>query len=149
MDIDDEVGKFKHLMVAGVVFLVSGYIAFSELRYAIWSKTAEATVTKTHETASTGRRRTPLLAVYYSFSEADGTGRSERDDVPVDFPVDPNGKIQVQYLPGVTDSSRLVGHSGMGAVYLFLGCCVWLAIAGFQAWREIKAAMDGPRRRRR
>jgi hypothetical protein len=129
VDQDEELAKLKKFIFSGVAFIISAFLSFSELKYALFSKTAEAKVTGTHDTAETGRqgRRIPLVAVEYQFTEADGTARSERDDVPVDFPLPSGGSVAVQYYPGVADSSRLVGQRSLTWVYFFwrqrLGWC--------------------------
>jgi hypothetical protein len=155
MDFDNEMQRLKWLLVAGVLFLLSAVFSYGELKFAVWGKTAPAKVTRTHETHNGGgfgrrglRERTPLLAVEYQFTEADGTARSERDDVPIDWPMPENGEISVQYLPGVADSSRLEGHSRMTWVYVFLGSLAWLAYSIYKLWREATEAVRGSGRRR-
>lgn len=145
MDQDEELAKLKWILIAGVAFLVSGYLSFQELKYAIWGTTAEANVTRTYETRE---RRTNLLAVEYTFTDDEGKSHSERDDVPSDWPT-PGATVMVQYLPGVEDSSRLEGHSSKLAVWMFLGCCLLLVFAGFKLYQMASDAVDGPPRRRR
>lgn len=145
MDQDEELAKLKWILAAVVAFLVTGYLSFQELKYAVWGTTAEATVTRTFETRE---RRRNLLAVEYTFTDTEGTSHSERDDVPSDWPT-PGPKVTIQYMPGVEDSSRLEGHSSKVAVWMFLGCCLLLAFAGFKLYQMASDAVDGPPRRRR
>jgi hypothetical protein len=153
MDQDQELARFKWIFFAGMTFLVSAYWSFGELKFAIRGKTAEAKITGTHKSAGMRRygRSNPMLAVEYQFTEVDGTPRSERDDVPAGWPLPPSGNATVQYLPGVSDSSRLLGHSQKTAVYVFLGCTGWLGFSCFKLWREAAAAVHraGPRRKQR
>jgi hypothetical protein len=149
MDEEEELAKLKWILIAGIAFLVTGYLSFQELKFAVWGTTAEATVTRTFETSSGSRRRPKLLlAVEYTFSDEEGQHHSERDDVPSSWPT-PGPKVTIQYMPGVEDSSRLEGHSSQVAVWIFFGCCVWLAYSGFQLYQLASEAVDGPPRRRR
>ncbi|MCA9018312.1 MAG: hypothetical protein KDA77_23525, partial [Planctomycetaceae bacterium] len=135
MDQDEELAKLKWILAAGVAFLVTGYLSFQELKYAVWGTTTEATVTRTFETSTGSRRRSKmLLAVEYTFTDKEGQSHNERDDVPIDWPT-PGPKVNIQYLPGVEDSSRLEGHSSKVAVWMFLGCCVLLGFAGFKLYQ--------------
>lgn len=149
MDTDEEMRQLKSMakwiLIGLVVFISSGYYAFQELKFMIWGQTAEATVTNVFETAE---RRKPLLAVEYTFTDAEGQHHSERDDVPRSWPR-PGPKVTVQYLSGVEDSSRLEGHSSSTAVWVFLTCCGLMAFGCFKLYQMASEAVDGPPRRRR
>lgn len=147
MDEEEELKKFKWLLVAVIVFLISTYYSWQELKFLAWGETAQATVTNTFETSSGSRRSQPLLAVEYSFTDSATGPRSERDDVPVDWPL-PEGPITVQYLPGVADSSRLEGRSSRAAVIIFLACVCWLGYNGLKLYREASEAVNGRKKRR-
>ena len=147
MDTENELTRFKGILFAVLAFLVSAYFSYGELKFAGWGKTAEAKVTRTHQTRNFSKRL--LLRVEYQFTEADGTGRSERDDVAIDWPAPGTGNVTVQYLPGVAGSSRLLGNSNMMAVYIVLGCLAWLSFSGYKLWREANEALHGSGRRRR
>lgn len=144
MDQDEELAKFKRILIAGCIFLMAGYFSYQELKYAIWGTTAEATITRTFDTRE---RRRDLLAVEYTFSDEEGRRISERDDVPIDWPL-PEDKVSVQYIPGVKDSSRLEGHSSTVAVWVFLGSCAWLGFSFYKLFKEASEAVHGKRRRR-
>lgn len=154
MDEEEELSKLKWLLIAVVVFLVSGFFSYQELKYAVWSTTTEADVTRTYTTeVSSGRRfrrrRKKVLAVEYTFTDKDGSQHSERDKIPISAPT-PGPKVTIQYFTGVENSSRIKGYSRKLAVWIFLGCCVWLGYAGFKLYRLASEAVDGkPRRRRR
>ncbi|MFK7778754.1 MAG: hypothetical protein QM501_11670 [Gimesia sp.] len=143
-DEEEELAKLKWILIAGIAFLVTGYLSFQELKFAVWGTTAEANVTRTFETRAS--RRSRLLAVEYTFTDKEGKHHSERDDVPIDWPT-PGPKVNIQYMPGVEDSSRLEGHSSKIAVWIFFGCCVWLGYSGFQLYQLASEAVDGPPRR--
>jgi hypothetical protein len=147
MDRDEELARFKFLLGAAVVFLISGYFAYGELKFALLGKTAEATVIRTFNTKemrSRGRSR-ELLVVEYQFIEANGTARSERDDVPAGWPLPTTGKVLVQYLPGMADSSRLEGHRSLVSVFVFLAALAGLTFFIVKLWREASAAVSETR----
>ena len=148
MDDDDEIKKFKWLLFATVAFLISTYFSWQEFKFFVWGKTAEATITNTFDTKSGGRRSRPMLAVEYSFSDSATGPRNERDDVPIDWPIS-GGTATVQYLPGVADSSRLLGHSSTIPVWIFVGCLGWLGYNGFKLYKEANEAVHGKKRRRK
>lgn len=144
MDQDDEIRKFKMILVAGVAFLFSAYFSWQELKFAMWGESAEARVTRTFETAE---RRQPLLAVEYTFEDQKGRSYRERDDLPISFSA-PGEVVTVEFLPGVEDSSRIEGHSSMASVWVFLACLSWLGYSSYKLYRETSEAVHGGRRRR-
>lgn len=146
MDHDEEFRKFKWILCAGVAFIVCGIISWNELKYAVWSETADATVTRTFEYQA-GRRGTRKTAVEYTFAEEDGTRRSERDDIPINWPV-PADVVTVQYLPGVENASRVDGNSNQLPVVFFVICAVLLGFSFFKLYREAQDPHPYRRRRR-
>lgn len=151
IDMDDEVARFKWLLIGVFAFLISGYYSYSEWKFAIWGRTAEATVTRTYETTESGRRfrKRHYTVVEYQFPEADGTTRSERDKVSAGVVVPGSGRIFVQYLPGVADSSRLAGQTSWISVCVFVGSLIWLGVAGYKLHLEANTPGYSSRRRRR
>ncbi len=150
MDEEHEIAKLKWLFFAGVAFLITGYLSYKEMKYAIRGKSAEATITRTFETTSVGRRGKPrkYLVVEYSFIDDDGKHQNDSDDVALDWPV-PEQSVTVEYLPGVERSSRIEGHSNMFAVWMFLGSCALLLFAGVKLYLMAREAVHGKPRRRR
>lgn len=138
MDEENELAKFKGILIAGVLFLISGWYSYRELRFAVWGRTAEAQVTKTFETremrSRTRSRR--KLAVEYTFTDQGGTQHNERDDVPISWQPLPANVVTVQYIPGVKGASRLRGNSHMFLVWLFCGSICWMGYALYQLYRE-------------
>lgn len=147
-EMDHEVRKFHWLVLAAAGFLVSGFLSCMELRYFLWGAVAEAQVLRTYETLNRYSRslKQPLLGVEYVFTEADGTPRHERDNVPIDWPV-PGAAVKVQYIPGVAHTSRLAGDTASIAVWIFLGFVVFLVV--FVCWiaREANGIVRPKRRR--
>lgn len=158
MDEQEELAKLKWILFAGIAFLISGYYSYQELKYTVWSSTAEANVTRTYTSTKwtgggRGRRRwgrrREFLAVEYTFTDQDGKQHSERDGISIHSPA-PGPKVNVQYFSGVENSSRIEGHSSKVAVWVFLGCCALLVFAGFKLYQMASEAVDGnPRLRRR
>lgn len=147
-DFDEELRKAKRMILSAILFLVAGIFSYVEIKYWIWGRMAEAKVVRTFDTAEGGGlRRSPKLAVEYSFTDEASGPRNERDDVPISWKVTGPTEM-VEYLPGVADSSRLKGNDRSLAVYLFAGACLWLAYEGYKLWSMAHAAVHGKRRRR-
>ena len=158
MDEDEELRKLKWLLIGGLVFLVSGWFAFGEMRYALFGSTVQARIVDVSDTELVGRRgrRTPMRAIRYSFEESDGAQRTERDDVPLDWTpaegetLTAGSTVSVQYLSGKPDKSRLAGHKHSLPLAIFVVCL--LGMLGFSVWlwRHAHEAVHGnPYRRRR
>lgn len=147
-EVDREVRKFYWLVLAAAGFLVSGVLSCMELRYSFWGKVAEAQVLRTYESANRYGRyyQQRLLAVEYVFTEADGTQRIERDDVPIDWPA-PGVTVAVQYIPGVAQTSRLAGDTASIAVWIFLGFVIFLVVSVCWIAREANGIVRPKRRR--
>ena len=147
MDEEDELRKFKLILGAFCAFLISGYFAYQECKFLVWGATAEATITNMFETTGTGRNRRSLrLAIEYTFTDSATGSRSERDDVPISWPI-PQGTVTVQYLPGVAKSSRLLGNSSTFFVWIFCGCIALLGYAGYRLYKEANEPVRPKRRK--
>ncbi|MEX0704804.1 MAG: DUF3592 domain-containing protein [Planctomycetales bacterium] len=144
MDEEAELARFKWLLISGVAFLISAFFAWSELQYALRSRTVEAELVEVRETYTVGRRgrRVPKLEVEYRFTEEDGALRLERDDVSTDWPLPEADTVAVQYFPGAPGESRLAGHRNWIALVVFFGTLAVVAVAGWKLWREARAAIE-------
>ena len=100
------------------------------------AKTADAQINEIRETISTGRRKTPMLSIRYTFAEADGTVRSEFDSVAVSWVPADAQTVKIQYLPGVDKSSRIHASERLMVVYFFSASVVWLGYSIFKIARE-------------
>lgn len=152
MDEDEELRKFKRIIIAIALFFICGWFAVGELRYMAFGNTADATVTELFETKKSRRwSQYSMLAVRYSFTDEDGTTRTERDDVPLDWePADGStlavgSKTPVEYLPGVEDKSRLSGNGDTFALVIFLIALAAIAAFGVWLWRHASEAVHGRR----
>lgn len=142
MDDENEVQKFKWLLIAILAFGISGWYSWTELRYATWGKTVDAEIVRMHETTRRSRRgiTSTWLVIDYQFSEPGASVRSESDEVPNDNPRPEGGKVAVEYVPGKPGMSRLAGHRNVIAVVIFGLTLLWLAYQGFQLFREAREA---------
>ena len=140
MDESHELQRFKYLLVAVVVFLVSGFFAYGELRYALFARTADGVCTQVVEHSNYSRRgRRERLIVRYRFTDTDGAVRTEDDEVRSDWPVQQSEAVRVKFIPGRPGASRLEGHSYMGAVYIFFASLAGVGFFVFQFWRFYKS----------
>ena len=149
MDQDDEIKKFKLMLVALAAFLASGYYSYQEIKYMIWGETTQANVTGTSEVINLSKRGRgkPLLGVEYTYTETAGKTVNEKENLPLDTKIE-NGTLEIQYLSGVAGSSRHVGKSRLFTVFIFLGCLTWLGFMGFKLAKEANEPMQVQRRRR-
>ena len=138
MDIEDETKQFKAILCFGILFLVSAFFAWKEVKYLLWGKVVEADLISTREVTTLTRRGEEVwLVVEYSFKETGGTQRREKDRVHTDWSLPGGKKVPVQYLAG-TDNSRLVGHRNYVAVFIFVVSFALTAFFVGRLWLEGK-----------
>lgn len=123
---------FSIAVFAFIVMVFSVHACYIETKYALFGRTAAASVLSVEERSSRSRGRTSTsLVVKYSFTDA-GDTRREEDEMPGDWPPPAAGgtsSIQVQYIPGKLDWSRVDGHNRLWlTVPLLLSVA---AVAGF------------------
>jgi len=148
-----ETDTWKFRLFCGLfgVFIISLFFAFRELRFVIWGMTTQARLIDVYEGKDINVRgdSEPALVVHYTFQDpVEGLGmRDENDLLPIDWRRPGGETVQVQYIPGVKNASRLVGHRRMGSVVF---CLASLAIvSGFilKLAREAKEPVPRPRPR--
>ena len=142
MDAAQEIGRAKWLILAGLLFLVTGCVSWGEFVYLLAGKTADAKVTKVMEVTKRGRfgiSTGTQLEVSYEFTEADGTRRTASDTTDVNWPVPASGKTPVQYTAGADGNSRLSGKVNWIALTIF---GVSLLAVGWFTFRLIRRASD-------
>jgi hypothetical protein len=151
MDQDDELKRFKWLLFAGLLFLITGYFSYKELKYAIWGHSVDAQVTEIKKWVRTSRRsESPMIDLTYSYKEADGTGRSGMDSVNESWVQGDLTTVRIQYFAGVEGSSRIKASERLMPVYVFLAAVLWLAYSIFKLVREANTPIArGPGRRAR
>ena len=141
MDAEEEAGKFKLMLFVVVVFLVSTFFAYLELKYSTAGKTAEATVDGVSERRT--RRGGTIRVVHYHYRDTEGKLRNGTDDIGNDWSVPTGGKVNVEYL---ADTSRLAGNRNTVALVIFFGSLLALVVGGFLFWRHVRLAI-GPARK--
>jgi len=112
------------LLIACVfVLLFSAYTTYAEIRYAISGRTLAATLVGVEEVRS-GRRENEetRLRVRYSFADTDGTKRAKSDNMAADWSPPGGTTVNVQYIPGKKDWSRLAGHDRLWFTLPFIVC---------------------------
>jgi hypothetical protein len=150
VDRDEELARFKWLLMTGVIFLVSALLSYTELKYLLWGKSAQGKVTKSFESrvGDVGLLRSPQLAVEYTFTDA-GTQRNEADSVPLDWPLPADGTVVIEYLAGSPNASRLQGHRHLWPVVFFSVALIAVGFFSFRLYREAREAVYGKRRPQR
>ena len=149
MDQDDELKRFKWLLCAGLLFLITGYFSLKEAKYAIWGHSVDAQVTEFKKWIRTGRRSdSPMIDVTYTYKEADGTIRSGTDSVNQSWVQGDLQTVKIQYIAGGEGSSRIKASERLMPVYFFAAAVLWLAYAIFKLVREANTPIArGPGRR--
>jgi len=138
MDLEQETRQFKILLFFGLLFFVSTFFAYKELKYWLRGKTIQADLIDVRETTSADRRHRPMLVVEYGFTAPGATThRRETDRVSTDWEPPGNKTVIVQYLPG-TDDSRLAGHANVVAVVIFFASFAVTAFFVGRLWLEAR-----------
>jgi len=111
MDDENELQKAKYVLIFGLAFLISGFLALNEVRYMVFANAADAKVMRVYQTEEVGRRgrRIPKLGVEYQFNDKAGAPVTAKNQVNVETVIPEGGSIRVEYLAGVKDSSRIIG----------------------------------------
>jgi len=148
-DEEDEMRRFKTLLIAIGVIVFSLYLSWQEMKYLIFAEIATAQISEARIVENQGRRRRyKVLLVKFQFNEADGTGRSEKEEISPDSVLPDDGVVDVEYFPGVEDSARLAGTGSSWPFIIVIGA---FAFMGYSLWKLIKEANTpiarGPRMR--
>jgi hypothetical protein len=141
VDFDAERAGCLAIVAASVLFLVSAYYSWHELRYLFQGETVVARVARTYETIDVGRRgrRIKRRAVEYAFADsASGEERKERDLVALNWQVS-GETILVQYIPGGKGQSRLSGHRNTFSVVIFISSLILIAVFVYRMHREVNS----------
>lgn len=138
MDIENERLKLKLLLVAAVLFLVSIYFSYGELKYALRGSVVQGDVARTYRTTVyTKWDSHEKLVIEYRFVDADGESRKGADTLALDWPVPANGKVMVEYMG---DQCRLVGNNRRAWVWFFFAMLAVMAVMVFRLWSEAREA---------
>jgi hypothetical protein len=130
------------MLIVPVLFAISAYFTWWELRYYIHGELADAGVDEVREIPARRRFRLKAWRVQYSFDD-NGQKRLEGDEVPAYWDK-PDSGIQVQYIPRTPGASRLAGHRSDISVIFFSGCVVLGSVyAGYLLRMAHRAVREG------
>lgn len=124
------------LGIAGVLwvgFAVGAFSTVTELRYEIWGQSATGKIISAHtESRRSGgryRRRKQYLVLNYEFSDDEGTTHAGEDSVraSTSLPQQTGQPVEIQFLRGAPQSSRLAANSRRMGYLILLGCGAGLA----------------------
>jgi Protein of unknown function (DUF3592) len=151
MDAESESGRAKALLVAGVLFLASGFYAYSELMYLVRGSDTTATITEASKVTKRGRfgvSRGQQIEIEYKFTDADGNNRTGTDRLDEDWPVPSDRKVAIRYRPGADGSSRVAGRIGWITLIIFGVCLTAVCVFGYRLWKEAHDAYAKPKRKK-
>ena len=131
MNEESKVARLKWDFFGLIALIVCGLFSYGEMTYFILGRTAEANLTKAEEiTVRSGRfgaRTSQKLSLEYAFVEADGTRRTGRDTVDLDWAFPADKKVAVRYTPGNDGKSRLAGgFEWLWLVAFGIAMVVWI-----------------------
>ncbi len=152
MDIGHQMIRAKWLLIAVVVFLISGCISFFEFQYFAFGQTATGDITSTQTLEGRRRRgwsRTKKLQVNFNYTEADGSQRKGVDTVDLDWPVPANRKVSIQYMPGPYGQSRIAGQVNWFILGLFAASLGAIVVFGYRFVREAKDELRESKRKKK
>jgi hypothetical protein len=148
--------KFRLLLGAIAVLVISGFACVSELRYLCFGKSTVAELVGLGEETTRGRYGSTSVhtVVKYRFTDPAMAGveiedrwgklvqastvRTESDRVSDDWVPPASGTLDVQYLAGSAESSRLAGHTRAWLCAPMLVSLVAVAVLGVQFTREYR-----------
>ncbi len=133
------------LMIAvPVLFAISTYFAWEELWYTLRGRTTTAKIERVIEPSElyTRRFRKKLYfeVVYTFLDEVTDESRTERDAVPRTWNR-PQDMVNVVYIPGRADRSRLAGNRSYVSVLFFLVCTIAAVVYGVMTFCEARQAV--------
>ena len=133
--------SLRLLIFGGSIFAISGYFSYVEAVYLVQGASARAAVTKVSEVTVRNRSSTSKRwQVEYVFAEPNGAQRSGSDTQHIDWKRPSDGKLLVQYTPGVDGRCRIDGKVNWVPLGLFGGCLAVLAFFGFLFWLQTQEA---------
>ncbi len=127
------------LFVGAIILLIVCFVtSCNELRYQMFGKATTAEILKL--TVVTEGRRSKSLAIDYQFKDVDGTLRKEEDRVSTSWtppePSEPNARpvVDIVFIPGSPDSSRLAGQTNWPALLVTAGVLGLVVFPGVRFW---------------
>ena len=144
-----ETFQLRLMIGVAILFIASAVTSCQENRYSLFSKEAVATITDAKPVRS--RRGYSEQMLTYTFADTDGTKRTEKDTVSIDFvPTlqDEAGKpaVAIEFIPGSVEVSRIPGSGRWVLIGIF---CVMTAAMAFVSVRFWKNYQEHERRKAR
>lgn len=149
VDMDDEVRRFKWMLIVLIVFLITGWHSWDEMVFAFRGHQATGQIIgiSRKETVGSRGRTWHWQAVSYTFNDEAGSFWSGEALMPLDWQAPADGSVGVRYL--ADGRARIEGQENLIALMVFLGLAAWLGWLAFGLWKEAREAVSGPPRRRR
>lgn len=124
VDEEAEVRKAGILLAVIAAALISGFISYRELKFALFAVNTEATVTRTYVfTVPTRHGRSgPRLGVEFLFDDESGQQRSAKDWVAMPSNLANVKKVAIQYLPDEELKARLTANRSWLGPTVFALC---------------------------
>jgi len=133
---NDDVMRFKWILLAGSLFLVSLFMSWQEMKYAMFGKTVEAQFLGTEVVQRSTRSHTyQVRMIEYSFMDGEKF-RREAADVSMSWPIPTGPTIAVRYVPGSPDVSRLPAQGNSIWVAVFVASVAFGGFHVVRVWRE-------------
>ena len=135
--------KLRGLIVGIIGICVSGCSTLTETRYLVFGKETQAEIKSVNENTGS-RSRNGTWSVKYEFTEEDGAVRNEEDYGSGSLSLLGTGSfIDIEYIPGSLQTSRILGHHSRWGTIPFLIC---LLIVGTASWKFMKEYREHERR---
>lgn len=128
----DKYARFQLLIIASLLGVI-GFFIGRELLYWQLGKTIDAKMTRqSNEQRSAGRHGglRSVVVLDYSFEEASGRQRHERDEIRFGSGPSISETVSVEYVPGIAGFSRVRGNSGNVPLILVLCGVPLLIVSG-------------------
>lgn len=146
---NDDFRKFRAVMIAGLLFLISCWKMIGETKYLLRGKRAEATIdsAEAKETSSRRSGRRTVLKVGFHYTD-ESTGQPAQGNLTVDPDLKwtPGRTFSVQYLPGTAGSAREGVEYLM--VTIFFASLIWVSWSLYSMHREANAPIATSRNTR-
>jgi hypothetical protein len=139
MDVEHETRNLKLGLVLVLAFVVSAFVAYKELKFALASKTTGATLDRVYE--QIGRRGSVTRRVQYHFHDDAGELRNASDSVPDNWSAPADGRLTIEYIAG---SSRLAGHRNVFALVIFFACLFAMVVGVILFVRHVRQETHPP-----
>lgn len=137
-EISDDSARLAVWIVLFLIFIVSAWFSWREVKYAVWGRTAQAEVfriRKYQDNRDRHPRDTPIADVRYRWTDRNDGDRNDAMLVPLDSAPIVGEMIAIDYLPG-EKTSRLTGDRNLWAIGFVLLTSAALSVWFVKTWRD-------------